>query len=83
MRRVGVERRPNGRLSFSIEEGEMGRKYEAYQQARQALTETRNRASVVEGGSTGAAYQHAHTELEQAVRNENDTWQQFIEDPEG
>lgn len=61
----------------------MGRKYEAYQQAQQALGMARNRASDAEGGSSKAGYQQAHTDLTQAVRNENDTWEQFIEDPEG
>lgn len=61
----------------------MGKKYEAYQQAQQALGMARYRASDSEGGSTGNAYKQAHTDLEQAMINENDTWQQFIEDPEG
>lgn len=61
----------------------MGKKYEAYQQAQQALGMARYRASDAEGGSTKAGYEQAHTDLEQAVRNENDTWEQFIEDPEG
>lgn len=61
----------------------MGKKYEAYQQAQQALGMARYRASDAEGGSTGDAYKQAHTDLEQAVRNENDTWQQFMDDPEG
>lgn len=61
----------------------MGKKYEAYQQAQQALGMARNRASDTEGGSTGDAYKQAHTDLEQAVRNENDTWEQFRQDPEG
>lgn len=61
----------------------MGKKYEAYQQAQQALGMARYRASDAEGGSTGDAYKQAHTDLEQAVLNENDTWQQFMDDPEG
>lgn len=61
----------------------MGKKYDAYVQAQQALGMSRSRASDAEGGSTKAGYNQAHTDLEQATRNENDTWQQFIEDPEG
>lgn len=61
----------------------MGKKYEAHQQAQQALGMSRYRASDAEGGSTSAAYKQAHTDLEQAVRNENDTWEQFQNDPEG
>jgi hypothetical protein len=61
----------------------MGKKYEAHQKAQQALGMSRYRASDTEGGSTSAAYKQAHTDLEQAVRNENDTWEQFQEDPEG
>ena len=53
------------------------------QQAQQALGMARYRASDAEGGSTKAGYEQAHTDLEQAVRNENDTWQQFMDDPEG
>ena len=73
----------DGRLSLSIERHEMGKKREAYQKAQQALGMARSRASDVEGGSTSDAYEQAHTDLKQAVRNENDTWQQFIEDPQG
>lgn len=61
----------------------MGKKYDAYVQARQALGMSRYRASDAEGGSNKKEYEQAHTDLEQAVRNESDTWEQFQQDPEG
>ena len=61
----------------------MGKKHDAYVQAQQALGMSRYRASDAEGGSSKKEYEQAHTDLEQAVRNENDTWEQFQNDPEG
>lgn len=61
----------------------MGKKYDAYLQAQQALGTARYRASDAEGGSSKSEYEQSHTDLEQAVRNENDTWEEFTQDPEG
>lgn len=61
----------------------MGKKYEAYQQAQQALGMARHRASDAEGGSDKVEYRQSHADLEQAVRAESDAWEQFQDDPEG
>lgn len=61
----------------------MGKKYEAYQQAVQAQGMADNRFSDVQGGSTKDAYQEAQTNAVQARANTEDTWNQFINDPEG
>lgn len=61
----------------------MGKKYEAYQKAVIAESMTKNRLSDAEGGSTKGAIQEAKANAQQAERNSNDTWSQFISDPEG
>lgn len=61
----------------------MGKKYEAYQKAVQAEGMAKNRFSDTQGGSTHQAYSEAETNLEQAKANSEDTWNQFINDPEG
>lgn len=61
----------------------MGKKHEAYQKAAQAEGIAKNRWSDVQGGATEDAYNEARVNAVQAERNSNDTWQTFIEDPEG
>ncbi|HEY6020346.1 MAG TPA: hypothetical protein VIY48_10695 [Candidatus Paceibacterota bacterium] len=61
----------------------MGNKYEAYQKAVVAEGMAKSRLSDTEGGSTKGAIQEAKTNAIQAERNSNDTWNQFINDPEG
>jgi hypothetical protein len=61
----------------------MGKKYDAWQNARQASRQTEARLSDVRGGSTKDAYNEAVTNREQASLNEEDTYEQFIDDPEG
>lgn len=61
----------------------MGKKYEAYQKAAQAEGMAKHRLSDAEGGSTKGVIQQAKTDAVQAERNSNDTWNQFIADPEG
>ena len=61
----------------------MGKKYEAYQKAVQAEGMAKNRHSDAQGGSSKGMIQEAETNLYQAMNNTNDTWNQFIEDPEG
>jgi len=61
----------------------MGKKYDAWQDARQSSKETEARLSDVKGGSTKAAYTEAATNRKQASLNEADTYEQFINDPEG
>lgn len=76
-------RTPSGVLSLKIQEFGMGKKYEAYQKAAQAEGMAKNRLSDTEGGSSKGAIQEAKTNAVQAERNSNDTWNQFISDPEG
>lgn len=61
----------------------MGKKYDAWQTAREASKAAEGRLSDVNGGSTQSAMTEARTNREQASRNEADTYQQFIEDPTG
>lgn len=61
----------------------MGKKYEAYQKAVVAEGMAKNRLSDTEGGSTRGVIQEARTNAVQAERNSNDTWNTFINDPEG
>lgn len=61
----------------------MGKKYEAYQKAVQAEGMAKNRHSDAQGGSAQGVIREAETNLHQAMNNTNDTWNQFIEDPEG
>jgi len=61
----------------------MGKKYEAYQKAVQAEGMAKNRHSDAQGGSSKGTIQEAETNLHQALNNSNDTWNQFIDDPEG
>jgi hypothetical protein len=82
MRRVQVSRL-QGRLILRIEEHGMGKKADAYNKAVQAEGIAKNRWSDVQGGSTKEAYNEALNNAIQAERNSNDTWNAFIEDPEG
>ena len=61
----------------------MGNKYDAWQDARESSKQTEARLSDVRGGSTKDAYTEAVTNRKQASLNEADTYEQFIEDPEG
>lgn len=61
----------------------MGKKYDAWQQARQASKQAEGRLSDVRGGSTKQAQQEAITNREQASRNERDTYEQWRDDPAG
>lgn len=61
----------------------MGKKYEAYQKAVQAEGMAKNHHLDTQGGSAKGMIQEAETNLHQAMNNSNDTWNQFIEDPEG
>jgi hypothetical protein len=61
----------------------MGKKYEAYQKAVVAEGMAKNRLSDTEGGSAKGVIQEARANAQQAERNANDTWDQFIQDPEG
>lgn len=61
----------------------MGKKYDAWQDARQASKQSEARLSDVRGGSTKDAYSEAVTNREQASINEADTYNQFVNDPEG
>ncbi len=61
----------------------MGKKYEAYQKAVQAEGMAKSHHSDVQGGSSKGMIQEAETNLHQAMNNSNDTWNQFIDDPEG
>lgn len=75
--------REDGRLILRIEEHEMGRKYDAWQDAREASRQAESRLSDVRGGSTQQAYEEAETNRQQASINEADTYNQFMNDPEG
>jgi hypothetical protein len=61
----------------------MGRKYDAWQDAREASKAAESRVMDVRGGSTKDAYEEAATNRQQASINEADTYNQFINDPEG
>lgn len=61
----------------------MGKKYDAWQTAREASKQAEGRYSDVAGGSTESAYNEAVTNRQQAAINEADTYQQWIEDPNG
>jgi len=61
----------------------MGKKYDAWQDARTSSKQTESRLSDVRGGSTKDAYSEAVTNRQQASLNEADTYEQFITDPEG
>lgn len=82
MRHVRMTR-VKGRLILRIEESNMGKKYEAYQKAVVAEGLAKSRLSDTEGGSTKGAIQESKANVEQATRNSNDTWKQFLDDPEG
>lgn len=75
--------RLNGRLFFRIERHEVGRKYDAWQDSREASRQAEGRLSDVRGGSTQQAYEEAEVNREQASRVERDAYNQFIADPEG
>lgn len=75
--------RDDGRLILRIEEHEVGKKYDAWQDAREASKQAEGRLSDVRGGSTQQAYEEATTNRQQASINEADTYNQFINDPEG
>lgn len=61
----------------------MGKKYDAWQQAREAGRQAEMRVTDVQGGSTREALKEAYTNSDQAKINEEDTYQQWREDPTG
>jgi hypothetical protein len=61
----------------------MGKKYEAYEKAVKANNETKSTLQVAQGGSTAAHLQESQTNAIQAQINEDDTWRQVLEDPQG
>lgn len=61
----------------------MGKKYEAYTKAVQAENMAKADREVAGGGSTQDRMREAQTNLSQAKLNTNDTWADFIADPEG
>lgn len=61
----------------------MGKKYEAYTKAVQAENMAKADREVAGGGSTKDRMIEATRNVEQAARNTNDTWTDFIADPEG
>jgi vacuolar-type H+-ATPase subunit H len=61
----------------------MGKKYDAWQKAREAGRQAEMRVTDVQGGSTEKALKEAYTNADQARRNEEDTYQQWREDPAG
>lgn len=61
----------------------MGKKYEAYTKAVQAENMAKMDREVAGGGSTQARMTEAQVNADQAARNTNDTWTDFIADPEG
>lgn len=61
----------------------MGKKYEAWQKAREAGRQAEMRVTDVQGGSTEKALKEAYVNADQARRNEEDTYQQWREDPAG
>lgn len=76
-------RRFNGRLTFSIEEWEMGKKYDAYAKAAQAERQanTRLQAEMI-GGDEKAIYQ-AQCDAKQNHDIALATFDEFTEDPTG
>jgi hypothetical protein len=60
----------------------MGKNYDAYQQAQQALEQANSRVSDVSGGSTAQAYSEALTNQEQADINVEDAYTNYLENPE-
>jgi hypothetical protein len=61
----------------------MGKKYDAWQQAREASKQTEARLSDVRGGSTEYAMNEAVINRQQASINEADTYNQWRDDPTG
>lgn len=61
----------------------MGKKYDAWQKAREAGRQAEMRVTDVQGGSTEKALKEAYVNADQARRNEEDTYQQWREDPAG
>lgn len=61
----------------------MGKKYDAWQKAREAGRQAEMRVTDVQGGSTEKALKEAYVNADQARRNEEDTYQQWREDPTG
>ncbi len=61
----------------------MGKKYDAWQKAREAGRQAEMRVTDVQGGSTEKALKEAYVNADQARRNEEDTYQQWRDDPTG
>jgi hypothetical protein len=61
----------------------MGKNYDAYQQAQQALQAANARVSDVSGGSTAEAYGEALTNQEQADITLEDAYTNYLENPKG
>jgi len=75
MRRVTVSRR-NGRLVLRIEESKMGKKYEAYEKAREAEVQSKARFLLEPTDQN-------RRDAQQAELAANDTFDQMLQDPEG
>lgn len=61
----------------------MGKKYDAWQAAREAGRQAEMRVTDVQGGSTEQAIKEAYTNADQAKLNEEDTYQTWRNDPTG
>jgi hypothetical protein len=61
----------------------MGKKYDAYVKAVKAEDAAKRDREVAGGGSTQARMTEALTNAEQATRNTNDTFTEWLADPEG
>lgn len=60
----------------------MGKNYDAYQQAKQALEQANSRVSDVSGGSTAQAYSDAINDQERADINVEDAYTNYLENPD-
>lgn len=61
----------------------MGKKYEAWQEAKQEYIQANNHAAVACGGSTGQAFKEAVANQERASAKEYNTYRDFRDDPTG
>ena len=61
----------------------MGKKYDAYEKAAQAESQSLGRLMDAEVGGDGAAVQQAAADLRNANGIASATWDEFMEDPNG
>lgn len=61
----------------------MGKKYDAYVKAVEANNIAKGNLQAANGGSTERGMIEAQNNARQAQLNEDDTWQQVLDDPQG